>query len=143
MKFYRRRGKRIRPSDASLFFQFIFFGLFGVWRVFFIPFHVKFLISRTWELDSFQTYFVSMYGLTSLVVSLVMVAICAFVYYRYRYNHIKQMMHRQKLAKMILENQWYETKQVTKEGFSKIYLLVRRRKKLVIFPRCIIGMKKA
>ncbi|MBM7717647.1 ABC-type multidrug transport system fused ATPase/permease subunit [Bacillus thermophilus] len=115
MKLYRKRGKRIRPSDASLFFQFIVFGLFGVWLVFFIPFHVKFLFVTTWEFDPIQTHFVSTYGLTSLIISLVMVAICAFVYYRYRYNHLKQMLHRQKLAKMILDNRWYETKQVMNE----------------------------
>ena len=119
MKFYRKRGKRIRPSDASLFFQFIFFGLFGVWLVFYIPFHVKFLLSTTREVDPFQTHFVSTYGLTSLIISLVLVAICAFVYFWYRYNHLKQLMHRQKLAKMILDNQWYETKQVMNEGFFK------------------------
>src|SRR5690625_753994 len=119
MKHLRRRGKRIKEKDASLVFQFIFFGLAGVWLISFIPFHLPFLLSTTWQLDLFQAYFMSTYGLVSLVISLIMVTICAFVYYRYRYDHIKQIIHRQKLAKMILENQWYETKQINKEGFFK------------------------
>lgn len=135
MKFYRKIGKRIRPSDASLFFQFIFFGLFGVWLVFFIPFHVKFLLSTTWEFDPIQTHFMSMYGLISLLISLVMVSVCAFIYYRYRYDHIKQIMHRQKLAKMILENQWHETKQVMKEGFFKDIPSNKTKEKISHFPK--------
>jgi len=142
MKFYRKRGKRIRPSDASLFFQFIFFGLFGVWLVFFIPFHVKFLLSTTWEVDPFQAHFVSTYGFTSLIISLVLVAICAFVYYRYRYNHLKQLMHRQKLAKMILDNQWYETKQVINEGFFKDIPSSKAKEKMTHFPKMYYRYEK-
>ncbi|MFJ5965916.1 FtsK/SpoIIIE domain-containing protein [Bacillus sp. NPDC093026] len=132
----------MRPSNASLFFQFIFFGPFGVWLVFFIPFYVKFLLSTTWELALFQIHFLSMYGLTSLIISLVMVAICAFVYYRYRYNHIKQMMQRQKLAKMTLENQWYETKQVTKEGFFKDIPSSKAKEKISHFPKMYYQYEK-
>ena len=142
MKFYRRRGKRIRPSDASLFFQFIFFGLFGVWLVLFIPFHVKFLFSTTWELDPFQTHFVSMYGLTSLIISLGLMAICAFAYYRYRYHHLKQMLHRQKLAKMILENGWYETKHITQEGFFKDIPSNKTKEKIIHFPKMYYRLEK-
>ena len=32
---------------------------------------------------------------------------------------LKQPYHRQKLAKMILENKWYESEQVKTEGFFK------------------------
>src|SRR5699024_1125364 len=77
-----------------------------------IPSSNAFLLSTTWQLDLFQAHFISTYGLISLVISLVMVAGCTFVYYRYRYDRIRQIIHRQKLAKMILENGWYETKQV-------------------------------
>src|SRR5699024_2868041 len=117
MKLYRKRGKRIRPSDASLFFQFIFLGLFGVWLVSFIPFHLSFLLSTTWQLDDFKAHFISTYGLVTLLISLALTAGCVFLYYRYRYDKIKQIIHRQKLAKMILENGWYETKQIAQEGF--------------------------
>jgi len=142
MKAFRRRGKRIKEKDASLVFQFVFFGLAGVWLVFFIPFHIKFLFSTTWELDPLQTHFVSTYGLASLIISLVLVAICAFLYYRYRYNHLKQLIHRQKLAKMILENGWYETKQITQEGFFKDIPSNKTKEKISHFPKIYYRYKK-
>src|SRR5690625_5670657 len=89
MKTFKRRGKRIRASDVSLVFQFVFFGIVGVWFASFIPFHLLFLLSTTWRLDLFQKHFMSTYGLISLVISLVIVASCAFLYYRYRYEDRK------------------------------------------------------
>lgn len=142
MKLCRRRGKRIRSSDASLFFQFVFFGLVGVWLASFIPFHLSFLLSTTWRLDLFQAHFMSTYGLVSLVISLVMVTCCVFVYYRYRYNDIKQIIHRQKLAKMILENQWYETKQVAQEGFIKDIPSGKTKEKIIHFPKMYYRCEK-
>src|SRR5690625_2975543 len=142
MKTFRRRGERIKEKDASLVFQFIFFGLVGVWLVSFIPFHLSFLLSTTWQLDDFQAHFISTYGLVTLLISFALTAGCAYLYYRYRYDKIKQIIHRQKLAKMILENGWYETKQIAQEGFLRIFHPIKRRKKSAIFQRCIIGMKK-
>ncbi|WP_017473216.1 FtsK/SpoIIIE domain-containing protein [Amphibacillus jilinensis] len=119
MNIFKGRGKRIKEKDASLVFQFIFFGLVGIWLVSFILFHLPFLLSTTWQLDDFQGHFISTYGLVTLLISLALTAGCAYLYYRYRYDKIKQVIHRQKLAKMILENGWYETKQLTQEGFFK------------------------
>ena len=119
MKTFKRRGKRIRASDVSLVLQFVFFGLAGVWLISFVPFHLSFLLSTTWLLDVFQAHFISMYGLVTLLISFGITSGCACLYYRYRYDKIKQVIHRQKLAKMILENGWYETKKVTQEGFFR------------------------
>lgn len=142
MKVFKKRGKRIKEKDASLVFQFVFFGLSSVWLVSFIPFHLSFLLSTTWQFNDFQTHFVSIYGVFTLLFSLAVTAGCAYLYYRYRYDKIKQVIHRQKLAKMILENGWYETKQVTQEGFFKDIPSNKTKEKSVIFQRCIIGLKK-
>ena len=91
MKTFKRRGKRIRASDVSLVLQFVFFGLAGVWLISFVPFHLSFLLSTTWQLDNFQAHFMSTYGLVSMIVSLIITACCAFVYYRYRYDRIRQV----------------------------------------------------
>ena len=135
MKTFRRRGKRIKEKDASLVFQFIFFGLVGVWLVSFIPFHLSFLLSTTWQLDDFQAHFISTYGLVTLLISLALTAGCAYLYYRYRYDKIKQVIHRQKLAKMILENGWYETKQIAQEGFFKDIPSNKTKEKISHFPK--------
>ena len=142
MKHLRRRGKRIKEKDASLVFQFIFFGLVGVWLISFIPFHLPFLLSTTWQLDLFQAHFISTYGLVSLVISLVMVACCAFVYYRYRYDRIRQIIHRQKLAKMILENGWYETKQVQSSSLFEDIPNGKTKDKISYFPKMYYRFEK-
>src|SRR5699024_3573184 len=77
MKTFKRRGKRIRASDVSLVLQFVFFGLAGVWLISFVPFHLSFLLSTTWQLDNFQAHFMSTYGLVSMIVSLIITACCA------------------------------------------------------------------
>ncbi|MEF3330461.1 FtsK/SpoIIIE domain-containing protein [Oceanobacillus oncorhynchi] len=142
MKAFRRRGKRIKEKDASLVFQFVFFGLAGVWLFSFIPFHLPFLLSTTWQLDIFKAHFISMYGLVSLIISLGAVACCSYVYYRYRYDFIRQIIHRQKLAKMILENGWYETKQVQSSSFFKDIPNGKTKEKISYFPKMYYRLEK-
>ncbi len=142
MSTFRRRGKRIKEKDTSLVFQFIFLGLVGVWLVSFIPFHLSFLLSTTWQVDDFQAHFISTYGLVTLLISLALTAGCAYLYYRYRYDKIKQVIHRQKLAKMILENGWYETKQITQEGFFKDIPYNKTKEKISHFPKMYYRFEK-
>ncbi|MBO0994583.1 FtsK/SpoIIIE domain-containing protein [Bacillus sp. SD088] len=142
MKFFKRRGKRIKAKDASLVFQFVFISVVGVWLLTFIPFHLSFLLTSKWQLEVFQTHFISSYGLMTLLISLVLTATCALVYYRYGYNHFKQIIHRQKLAKMILENGWYETKQVTKESFFKDIPSDKAKEKISHFPKMYYRFEK-
>ena len=142
MKTFRRRGKRIKEKDGSLVFQFIFFGLVSVWLVFFLPFHLSFLLSTTWQLDDFQAHFMGAYGLVSLIISLGMVACCAFAYYHYRYDKIKQVIHRQKLAKMILENGWYEMKQVQSNSFFEDIPNGKTKEKISYFPKMYYHLEK-
>lgn len=142
MKFFKRRGKRIKEKDASLVFQFVFISVVGVWLLAFIPFHLSFLLTSKWQLEVFQAHFISSYGLMTLLFSLVITAACAFIYYRYGYNHFKQIIHRQKLSKMILENGWYETKQVTKESFFKDIPSNKTKEKISHFPKIYYRFEK-
>lgn len=142
MRIFKKRGKRIRVSDASLVFQYVVIGLTSVWLISFIPFHLSFLLSTTWQFDNFQTHFISTYGLVSIVVSFVIVACFAFVYHRYRYNRIRQMIHRQKLAKMILENGWYETKQTQSNSFFEDIPNGKVKEKMTYFPKMYYRLEK-
>src|SRR5699024_23220 len=101
-----------------------------------------FLLSTTWRLDLFQKHFMSTYGLISLVISLVIVASCAFLYYRYRYDRIRQVIHRQKLAKMITENGWYEKKQVQSSSFFKDIPNGKAKDKISHFPKMYYRLEK-
>lgn len=142
MKFFKRRGKRIKEKDASLVLQYVFISVVGVWLLSFIPFHLSFLLTSKWQLEVFQAHFISSYGLMTLLFSLVITAACVFVYYRYGYNHFKQMIHRQKLSKMILENGWYETKQVAKESLFKDIPSDKAKEKISHFPKMYYRFEK-
>lgn len=142
MKMFKGRGKRIKEKDTSLVFQFIFFGLSGVWLISFLPFHLSFLLSTTWQLDVFQAHFISIYGLVTLLISITITIGCAYIYYRYRYDKIKQVIHRQNLAKMILENGWYETKHITQEGFFKDIPSNKTKEKISHFPKMYYRFEK-
>lgn len=142
MNIIKRRGKRIRASDASLLFQFLWSRLFVVWFVCFTPFHLSFLLSTEWKLSLFQKHFIGIYGLVTLLVSIAITGICAYLYVRYRYDHIKQVIHRQKLAKMILENQWYEKKQVQSSSFFEDIPNGKAKEKISYFPKMYYRLEK-
>ncbi len=142
MKPLRRRGKRIRPSDASLLFQFLFSRLFVVWLIPFTLFHLSFLLSTEWKLPLFQEHFISSYGLVTFFISIAIAVVCAYLYYRYQYDRIRQIIHRQKLAKMILENGWYETKQTQSSSFFEDIPNGKTKDKISYFPKLYYRLEK-
>lgn len=142
MKIFRRRGKRIRTSDSSLLFQFLFSRLFVVWLIPFTLFHLPFLLSTEWKLPLFQDHFISSYGLVTFFISIAITAVCASLYYHYRYDKIKQVIHRQKLAKMILENGWYEMKQVQSNIFFEDIPNGKTKEKISYFPKMYYHLEK-
>ncbi|EKD8217481.1 FtsK/SpoIIIE domain-containing protein [Listeria innocua] len=107
-----RKGKRIRPSDDHLVFRFFLTFIGGSWLLAFLPFHFSFFKQQPWQLEEWQHHFFNSYGLTSFIVSLVVVLFILLLFFRYSFDAYKRLTHRQKLARMILENGWYETKQV-------------------------------
>lgn len=135
MKLFHYKGRRIKASDTTLFYQFVIVRLWLIWLLAFLPFHLTFLSSTEWTLDAFQTHFIRPYGLVTLCVSVLITVACAFVYYRYRYDHFKQVIHRQKLAKMVLENGWYETRQVSQDSFFKDIPTAKTKEKITKFPK--------
>ena len=56
---------------------------------------------------------------SSIFTALFVCLLVTYLYYHYRIDHIKQLQHRQKLARMILENGWYESEQVQSDIFLK------------------------
>lgn len=141
MKLFHYKGRRIKPSDTTLVYQFVTIRLLVIWLLAFLPFHLTFLWSTEWTLDAFQTHFVRPYGLVTLCISLFITAVCAFVYYRYCHRHFKQIIHRQKLAKMILGNGWYETKKVESDSFFKDIPSGKTKETISKFPKMYYRLK--
>src|SRR5699024_7346032 len=81
-------------------------------------------------------------GLVTFFISVAITAVCAYLYYRYRYDRIRQVIHRQKLAKMILENGWYETKQVQSNSFFEDIPNGITKDKISYFPKLYYRLEK-
>lgn len=76
-----------------------------------------------------------------LVVSAALYLFLIYLYQRYYYDSIKQLIHRQKLARMILDNGWYEAEQGENAGFFKDMPSGKKQEKIVWFPKMYYSMK--
>ena len=72
----------------------------------------------------------STYNFITIGIATFACALVAFLYYRFRYDSFKKLLHRQKLARMILDNKWYEAQTVQDSGFFTD-LQSRSREKIV------------
>ena len=117
----KQRGKRIRPSGKDLVFHFTIASLLPVFLLVVGLFHVKTIQQINWQdFNLSQADKIDIpYLIISFSVAILICLLVAFVFKRVRYDTVKQLYHRQKLAKMILENKWYESEQVKTEGFFK------------------------
>ena len=59
----------------------------------------------------------SPYNFITILIATGVCALVAFLYYRFCYDSFKKLLHRQKLARMVLENKWYEADTVQDSGF--------------------------
>lgn len=71
----------------------------------------------------------------SVIVAALVCLVAAFLYHRYQYDKIKQLYHRQKLARMILENGWYESEQSKGNSFFTDLPANRSKEKITYFPK--------
>ena len=127
----RNRGRRIRPSDKDLVFRTVFFLLFAVFAVTFVLLNIR----TDWRSPSVD------YLLFSAAMGVKVCTVTAWLLYRRFPDKLNEMRHRQKLARMVLENQWYEqsdTKQ--SEGFFKD-LPASSKPKIARFPRLYYRME--
>ncbi len=135
-----RKGKRIRPSDNHLVFYSLLFLFLLSWITIFLLFHINFLLRTQFQKDELVPYFISFYGNASLLLSLCLALLIMWLWYHYRLDTYKSLTHRQKLARMILENGWYETKQV--EDFDIFSSTSKMKEKISYFPKMHYQMKE-
>lgn len=139
MKKLKRRGHRIRASDRHLLVSFTFYAVTGTWLFLFLPFHLNFLLQAGKQIDLWSAHFVSPYGLFSLLLSCLLTILLVIWFYQRHFDFIKSLNHRQKLARMILENGWYETKQRQEWIFFEDSS--PKTKEKVLFPKMYYRMK--
>ena len=86
------------------------------------------------------------YQIRGLFIAILLVcvlpSIAAVLYLRfYRVDYYKQLVHRQKIARMFLDNQWYERSTQQVESFFKDLQSNRQKERISYFPKIYYRMK--
>ena len=114
------KGHRIRASDKQLVYHFSIGTFLFVFVAVLLLLNIKQLMRTDWEHFSLlkNGLTLSPYNIITILIATGVCALVAFLYYRFCYDSFKKLLHRQKLARMILENKWYEADTVQNDGFS-------------------------
>ena len=100
------KGNRIRVSDKSLVYHFCIGWLLLLFVAVFLLLNLRQLLVTDWK--DFNLLHVGItwtsYNSITVLIATGVCALVAFLYYRYEYDRIKRLLHRQKLARMVLEN---------------------------------------
>ena len=142
MAFYKYKGKRIRASDKSLVYRFCTGTLLSLFIAVLLLLNMGQLMRTDWEHFSLLSngLTLSPYNIITILIATGVCALVAFLYYRFRYDSFKKLLHRQKLARMILQNKWYEADTVQDSGFFTDLSAGRSREKIVWFPKVYYQM---
>ena len=84
---------------------------------------------------------ITIYNILTVILATSICILVAFLYYHYGYDNLKQLVHRQKLARMILENKWYESESIKGGGFFKDLNSNKQKEKIVYFPKMYYELK--
>ncbi|HDN2513836.1 TPA: DNA translocase FtsK [Clostridioides difficile] len=145
MKFYKYKRNRIRASDKSLVFSFSISMLSIIFTILLTVLNVNQIIEISWKninLFSGNGLSISLtaYNILTIVLAISICLLVAFLYYHFQYDRFKQLIHRQKLARMILENKWYES--IKDSGFFKDLNSSKQKEKIVYFPKMYYELKE-
>ena len=145
MPLYKKRGNRIRASDKSLVFRFSAGLLLLLFLAVVMLLNLKGILTTDWKSVSFLQngsvhLTVTPYMIVTIIVAALVCVIAAFLYRKFQYDKVKQLFHRQKLAKMILENGWYESETMQDSGFFKDLPAGNKKEKITYFPKLYYRM---
>ncbi|MBC1444019.1 ATP-binding protein [Listeria seeligeri] len=138
------KGKRIRASDKSLVYYTALAGFSFVFLLVLLPFHLSSLITMDWQtitIESFTNQLHRAYFWASVITALFVCSFSVYLYYQYQFDKVKQLQHRQKLARMILQNGWYEKSEIQTEGFFKDLPQSKTKETISYFPKMYYYMK--
>lgn len=146
MQLSKYKGKKIRASDKSLVFNFATTSLTAIFSMTFLLLNIESILHINWENVSVLKSGALQFNITAYIVFSVIFAlgvslISAWLYYRFQYDIIKQFIHRQKLARMILENKWYEAEQVQSNSFFKDLPSGKTKERITHFPKMYYKLK--
>lgn len=140
---FNKRGNRIRASDKSLVFRFSFGSLLLLFFAVVMLLNLKSIITTDWKAISlFQDGSVHLtimpYRIMTIVVAALVCVLAALFYRRFQYDRVKQLFHRQKLARMLLENGWYESESTQDSGFFKDLPATTKKRENHLFSKTVL-----
>lgn len=143
MKLFQYRGKRIRAGNKDLVLKTVTFWVTAIFLSTMLLFHGRWLMKNwnTISLTSIQGVVSTPYFIISIVLSGIACGMAVYLYRYYRIDNVKQLFHRQSLARMILENKWYLSEQSQNDGFFKDLPSSRNKEKITFFPKMYYRMK--
>lgn len=127
-----------------MLYHFTLVRLLPIFLSILLLFYHKQLLQTNWENVSLIDANIHLnipYLMSSLFTALFVCLLVTYLYYHYRIDHIKQLHHRQKLARMILENGWYESEQVQSDSFFKDLGSRKAKEKIRHFPKVYYRLK--
>jgi len=140
MILFKKHGNRIRSSDKLLVFRYTASALFALIILLAVLLNINTIIQIDWQQvslmqdGSFQ-FTITPYMIFTIIIAALVSILAIFLYYRYQHDQVKQLYHRQKLAKMILENSWYESEQIQDGGFFTDLQSSKAKEKMSHFPK--------
>ena len=142
MALFKYKGNRIRASDQHLVYRFCMGTLILLFLCIVVSLNLKQIVHTDWgNFNLTEMEFpLSSYNFITLLIAAGVCALVAFLYYRFCYDSFKKMVHRQKLARMILENKWYEAEQAKQSGFFTD-LPSSTKETITWFPKIYYQMK--
>ncbi len=139
------RGKRIKPKDKHLVLNTSLSILFPLFLTIVLLFHGRELAQIEWKTlpetlqrGNLPPYLSSLLFSVGIALFFCLLVTLLFIYFQR--DRVKQLYHRQKLARMLLENKWYESEQVKKETlFDKSSQ--KTKEKITHFPKLYYKLK--
>lgn len=144
MKLFQYRGKRIRAGDKNLVFKTVAVPVVSIFLLVLFLFHGRWLLQIEWKKVSFESLkkiHITPYFVISVIVAVIICLLCLYLYCYFHYDKVKQLIHRQSLARMILENGWYESEQIQDAGYFKDIHSSKKKEKITYFPKMYYTMK--
>lgn len=135
------KGKRIYKRDKNKVLNFFVSWFLVLFLLLMLLFYGKDFFSSDFNIPNFISDFSTGYFVVAVVVSSVVSAAVLLIFSLFFSNYIKGLFHRRKLARMIIDNRWYETTQEMREGFFKDISPGRAKTVITYFPRIYYKFK--
>lgn len=139
------RGIRIFPRQRNLLYHTALTAFIVLWTTSAAIAYWPLLTQINWKFLSWPEVAALPWSWLPLVISSLCTVVIfgtAIWLFRHRFTDAyKRLEHRQKLARMILENKWYQTEQTRRESFFKDVGSARSKEKISHFPKIYYRLK--